>query len=339
MLGTVAYAATQARIRARLSRLISAGLWNRLVATPDLKAFISELQYSTYAKELNGDPKGLERAFSGRLAREAHSLAYFLQGNAREVVVWYARRFEVANLKTVLRALNYQLSKERALAVLLPLEFSTLPWEVLLEASSIVALIERLRPTAYARPLEGALERYQQEGLLYYLEVSLDLFYFQRLVRLIEYLTGEDRRQAERFLGSWLAVQNLLWAARYRLYARMKPEEIVSYTLHRAFAAGLESVRRIALGIPLWQEAGRLGFDLNPELPESAALIELEKLAARALYQQAQTTFGRTIFHLGSVLAYLFLLEGEVADLMTLLEGKIASLTPEELRGQLLREV
>lgn len=74
--------------------------------------------------------------------------------------------------------------------------FDQSTWDRLVEAASIPAVIEQLRETPFARPLENAMERYQQEGRLFHLEIALDLFYFQKLVRLIDAQSGKDAAAA-----------------------------------------------------------------------------------------------------------------------------------------------
>jgi V/A-type H+-transporting ATPase subunit C len=181
------------------------------------------------------------------------------------------------------------------------------------------------------------MERYQQEQRLFFLEVALDVFYFQRLVRLIEAQSSRDAADARRFLGRWIAVQNVLWAYRFRIYGRMTPEEIINYTLHRAFAAGLDTVRRIALGSPLASEAARLGFWFSAELSEVEALSEIEILMDRERFRHASAIIGRPLFHLGGVLAYLWLLEAEVRDLTIIVEGKATGLAGAEITRRLVR--
>jgi len=181
------------------------------------------------------------------------------------------------------------------------------------------------------------MERYQQERRLFYLEIALDLFYFQKLVRLIESQSGKDAADARRFLGRWIAVQNLLWAYRYRIYGRMTPEEIINYTLHRAFAAGLDTVRRVALGSPLAVEAGRLGFQISPGLSEVEGLTEIEVLAERERFRYAMAAIRRPLFQLRGVLAYLWLLEAEVGDLTVIVEGKRIGLSGSEIGRRLVR--
>ena len=181
------------------------------------------------------------------------------------------------------------------------------------------------------------MERYQQEGRLFYLEIAVDLFYFQKLVRLIESQTGKDGADARRFLGRSIAVQNLLWAYRYRIYGRMTPEEIINYTLHRAFAAGLETVRRVALGSPLVVECERLGFHISPGLSEVEGLTEVEVLAERERFRYATAALRRPLFQLRGALAYLWLLDAEVRDLTVIVEGKRTGLASAEIGRRLVR--
>ena len=263
----------------------------------------------------------------GEVAEAGRALVRFLPRGAGELVAWYNRRFEIENLKTVLRAVHYGLDPSRARASLIPLRATGWRWDLLLECGSIAAVIDQIRESPYARPLENAMERYAQERRLFYLEIALDLFYFQKLVRLIESQSGADAADARRFLGRSIALQNLLWAYRYRIYGRMTPEEIINFTLHRAFTAGLETVRR----------AARLGFQITPGLSEAEGLTEIEVLAERERFRYAAAAIRRPLFQLRGALAYLWLLEAEVRDLTMIAEGKLAGLSSAEISRRLVR--
>jgi len=331
-LSLFSYAAAQGYIRARFSRLLDGGTWVRLLdaTTP---AELAQVVAPTIVR----DGRILLVTLRGEAADAGSALARFLPHRAGELVAWYNRRFEIENLKTVLRAVHYGLDRKRALAALIPLRATRLRWEALVEAGSIPVVIDRIHESPFARPLEHAMERYQKEKRLFYLEIAVDLFYFQKLVRLIEAQSGRAAADARRFLGRWIAVQNLLWAYRYRIYGRMTPEEIVNYTLHRAFAAGLETVRRVALGSPLEVEAERLGFRIPPGLSEVEGLTEIEALAERERFRYAKAAADRPIFQLRGVLAYLWLLEAEVRDLTVIVEGKRTGLTGLEIGRRMVR--
>jgi V/A-type H+/Na+-transporting ATPase subunit C len=336
-LGLFSYAAAHGYMRARLPRLLNRVAWAALTEAASGADLSRLLSGTAIGRFLVGDGRIQLPRVRGEIAAAERAVARFLPRRSREFVQWYSRRFEIENLKTVLRAVHFRLEPSRALASLIPIQPSRQRWEALIESDSVAALIDRLAESPFIRPLEFALERYREERRLFYLEIALDLFYFQKLVRLMEALSGRDAQEVRRSLGRGIAVQNLLWAYRYRIYARMTPEEIVNFTLHRAFAAGLETVRRVALGSPLSAEAARLGFSLPPELPELEALTRIEFLALRERFRQAAAVLGKSLSHLGAVLAYSWLLESEARDLAVIVEGKQAGLSGAQIAARLVR--
>jgi V/A-type H+-transporting ATPase subunit C len=321
-LSLFSYAAAQGYVRARLSRLLDDAAWSRLLEADRAARTASHQSAVTLL---------------GEVADAGRALVRFLPPGAGELVSWYNQRFDVENLKTVLRAVHYGLDPSRARASLIPLRATSVRWDLLIEAGSIATVVDQIRESPYARPLDHAMERYQQERRLFYLEIALDLFYFQKLVRLIESQSGKDAADARRFLGRSIAVQNMLWAYRYRIYGRMTPEEIINFTLHRAFAAGLDTIRRVALGSPLAVEAARLGFRIAPGISEVEGLTEIEVLAERERFRYAKAAVRRPLFQLRGALAYLWLLEAEVRDLTVIMEGKVAGLSSEEIGRRLVR--
>lgn len=316
------YAAAQGYIRARLSRLLDDAAYSRLLEADSGARTASHRSAVTLL---------------GEVAEAGRALVRFLPPRAAELVGWYNRRFEIENLKTVLRAVHYGLDPSQARASLIPLRATSMRWDLLIEAGSIGTVIDQIRETHYARPLEHAIERYRQEGRLFYLEIALDLFYFEKLVRLIESQSGKDAADARGFLGRSIAVQNMLWAYRYRIYGRMTPEEIINFSLHRAFSAGLDTIRRVALGSPLAMEAARLGFRISPGISEVEGLTEIEVLAERGRFRYAKAAVRRPLFQLRGAFAYLYLLEAEVRDLTLIAEGKLAGMSSMEISRRLVR--
>jgi len=334
MMGPFRHAASHAQARARHSTLLDAATWRELLLAERLEDLVERLRLAVGA-DLPTHPAALERRLKQRLAAETVALTALQWGAPRRLLRVYARRFELANLKTLLRARHHAVPVERCEAMLVPLPSTVLPWQALLEAPSVEAVAELLADTPYGRPIRTVLEQ-QGEAPPFPLEVALDLAYLQTLVRRILALGGADGRRARTFLGAWIAVENLSWAFRYRRLAGLTPEETVNYTLHRAFGAGLDAVRRVATGASVADEAARLGFAVDPELPEEAALASLERTALRGRAELATRLQGRTVFDLGTVLAQLTLREIEVLDLVTLVEGRAVGLNRDALSARLL---
>lgn len=337
MMGPFRHAASHAQAHARHADLLDAAAWHALLDERSLEGVVARLR-DTFGSDLSDDPADLERHLKQRLAAETAAMTAFQWGAPRRLLTAYGRRFELANLKTLLRARYHGLPAERCEAVLVPLPHTALRWQALLEAPSVEAVAELLAGTPYARPILTVLEQ-QGEAPPFPFEVALDLAYFQALVRQTLRLSGTDGRRARRFLGEWIAAENLAWAFRYRRLAGLTPEETVNYTLHRAFGAGLDAVRRVAIGATVADEAARLGYTIDPALPEEEALAALERAASRRRADAAARLFGRAVFDLGVVLALLTLREVEVLDLVTLVEGRVAGLGRAELSGRLLGPV
>jgi V/A-type H+/Na+-transporting ATPase subunit C len=337
-LGLISYAGAQGYLRAKLSRRLNGDSWERLLTSrspEELTQFLKQIPALAAAVTRNGS--FAVQVLRGEVASAALAVVRFLPNRPARLLGWYNRRFEIENLKAILRKIHYGIEPPRVMAALIPVQTVPWKWEDLVGARSAAELIDRLRMSPYALPLEHAMERYSQEGRLFYLEVALDLFYFQKLVRLIEEQGGSDLKEATQFLGRAIAAENLLWAYRYRIHGHMPPEEIINFTLHRAFAAGLETVRRIALGSPLVPEAARLGYRLSEGRSDTQALIELEFLAERERFRRAVASIRRPLFGLGGVLAYFSLAEAEIRDLSVLAEGKAAGLSAEHIGLRLLR--
>lgn len=349
ILDAARYAGVNAYVRALLSELIPPAMWTEIMAARDLAGLLNLLWETPYRPALETlvggrlEPAPIERALWGHLARAARAPLGLMRGPARDLLDWLWRRFEVNNLKTVLRTVERRVSPDRIRASLIPLgTASALPWPALVEAASAPAVVERLRPTFYGRPLDQALDLYRREGSLFVLEVALDLAYYSRLLSKMAGLRGADRRQAERFIGTLADSQNLLWAFRYRVYAQLSPEEILNFTLQRGLRVDAAVVREIALGAPLQEVVARLWGDRLPDvdrltgLSEREALPELERIFQHSLYRLAEEALKAYPFHLGVVLAYEILLESEVRDLVTAVEGRGAGWPPERIRPYLI---
>jgi vacuolar-type H+-ATPase subunit C/Vma6 len=319
VVAAVGYAAAQARVRARRARLVDAASWHAIALAADVGAALAALGRAL--PDLTPSPERLDEA-ARALRRRQHDatnvLARSVPPQAAELLRWHARRFEVRDLKTLLRTLH---ARPRGDAPAPPLD--TLP-----AALRTARTVREAVAAAHGTPFGSALaQAHEQAGRLrrsFPFEIALDLAYGHGLVRRIEDLAGSDRHDALTLLGLPLARRNLASAARYRAMPGVRPEEVVSFTLHRDFGGGLAAVQRLAAGGRLVDEAAALGLEVPSDAPEHARIAALERGAERARREAARRRLGRSPFGLGFVLAYLVTLEAECDDLLTLLEAKAA---------------
>jgi V/A-type H+-transporting ATPase subunit C len=346
--GVAAYSAVHARVRAMYSRMLTSENRARLCEAGNFVALVAalgETVYGPYLAEVAEDdltPRRTTYQIKRHLANAYLTVIRLVPQHARALSSQLYRRFEVDNLKAVLRGVATGASWEEVRYVLFPVgSFSVLPARAMMEAENVAAAVERLRGTPYFHTLEHAMKRYSAERNLFPLEVALDLDYWRQLWEDVRRLSKRDRVQALRIAGSLVDMNNLMWAVRYRVYHHLSEEEIINYTLPfgyrlrddhiRAIAAGADIARIVAQVFPDLSGVGSLLQDPQSGLPE------LELRLQRYLAGQCEGAFIGYPFHIGIPLAYVILNELEIQDLTVLIEAKALEISSERFEPRLLK--
>jgi V/A-type H+-transporting ATPase subunit C len=354
--GVTGYAAISARVRAMYADLLTPQDWVRLNDSPDFSTFFSTLKTTAYGPYLEGlkdkeiTPKRVISQVKRKLADSHYSVIQMAPENTRPLVKQLYRFYEIGNLKAVLRALvtvstwstDETALWDRVRDVLFPMgAASVLPAQAMVESGSVTTAVDLLRGTPYEEVLSFAMRRYSAEQNLFPLEVALDLGYWRRLWAEAKKLTGQDREQATKIIGSLLDMNNLMWAIRYKVYHKLSEEEIINYTLPFGYRVQDSDIRAVAAGADVASVINRL----YPGMPDVNALLEnpqkglpkLEVLFKRQLVEQCLAAFVGNPFHIGIPLAFLVLSDIEVQDLIVLVEAKSSNMPDDEYRPFLLR--
>jgi len=354
--GVTDYAGISARVRAKYADLLTPQDLFRLKEAPDFLSLFGSLKataYGPYLESLKDKDISPRRAISQikrKLADSYYSVTQMSPENTRPLVKHLYRYYEIGNLKAVLRALvtvSSWSTEETALwdrvrEVLFPLGTATvLPAQAMVESGSVGAAVDLLRGTPYEETLSFAMKRYSAEQNLFPLEVALDLSYWRQLWAEAKRLTGQDREQGAKIIGSLLDMNNLMWAIRYKVYYNLSEEEIINYTLPFGYRVQDSDVRAIAAGADIAPVINRI----YSGIPDVNALLEnpreglpkLEVLFKRQLMKQCLAAFVGNPFHIGIPLAFLVLSDMEVQDLIVLIEAKSSDVPEEEYRPFLLK--
>ncbi|MGZ9235569.1 MAG: V-type ATPase subunit [Anaerolineales bacterium] len=354
--GVSGYAAISARVRAMYADLLTPQDWARLNDSPDFLSLFNALKTTAYGPYLEGlkdkeiTPKRVINQVKRKLGAAYYSVIQMAPENTRPLVKQLYRYYEIGNLKAVLRALltvstwstDETTPWDRVRDVLFPMgAASVLPAQAMVESGSVATAVDLLRGTPYEETMSFAMKRYSAEQNLFPLEVALDLAYWRRLWAEAKKLTGQDREQATKIIGSLLDMNNLMWAIRYKVYHKLSEEEIINYTLPFGYRVQDSDIRAIAAGADVTAVINRV----FPGIPDVNALLEnpqnglpkLEVLLKRQLIKQCLAAFVGNPFHIGIPLAFLVLSDIEVQDLIVLVEAKSSNMPEDEYRPFLLR--
>jgi len=340
------YAALHATVRARYSNMLTAATWGDLCRASDFDAVLGIIAETVYGRYLQFDraeltPRRVIYEIKKHISDTCKLVIHSTPDPGRQLIIQLWRLFEVDNVKAVLRGVATGTTWQQVRYVLFPFGSSAvLPAEEMLETGDVNKAVDMLRGTLYYGVLSHALERYVAEQSLFPLEVALDLDYLRELWKDVRQLSGDDRRQAMRIVGTQIDVTNLLWAIRYRIYHHLSEEEIINYTVPFGYRVGDQDIRIIAAGGDIAQVIGRI----YPHLANVRELLddprkglpELETRLQRHIAGQCRVAFIGYPFQLGIPLAYVLLSEYEIQDLTVVIEAKAARMPIEAFEPYLV---
>ena len=341
------YALVNAKVRSRLSTLLPIETINRLAETRDLSEFYSALGGTVYEKifsrpEITFDPRVGERLLLEQEVEWHSELLKDVRGAERELVAHFLEKYEIENLKTVLRIregkrdlgeMNYMIRKD------LP---NQLPYQAIAEAASLEDALSLFAGTPFLSAAHVYLDDYEDRQTLFPIEIGLEIDYYKRLQERVECLGKRDRRIARELVGLEIDQKNISWLIRLKFYYDVPVGELFDYNipggarisrdrLRQAFKA--ETMRGV-LQAALEQSYSRIADFLIKE-EQLSKLYLLEIILWNYLIVEARRALGGFPFTIGTILSYLVLKRTEIRNIITILNGKVYKMSRGEIDSHL----
>ena len=287
-----------------------------------------------------------QRRLVDELIGEISGLSAYLSGPGADLIDWMLIRFQVENLKVLIRAHLRKIPIEETAGYLMPL-----PKELALDnrgltaAASLDDFIRLVPKGVFRENLKKAFEMYRDSFQPFFFEAVLERCYLQELVARMEKLSGEDREIIQPMVSQEADIFHLTLVARGKFHYSLTPE--VLWPLHVAgtripralFAAMLNDAD---LSVSAGRVAQRvLDTALFKQDNESmaASASTLEALAWRRFFHLANLAFRQSHMGLGAIIGYVGLRRVEVANLITISEGIRNDMAAEKIRGRLIPRI
>lgn len=183
------YGYINARMRGMKSRLLSHRALDDLILKPDLESLMADLENSPYREDIieaKGRSSGIlciESALRQNFIRTFRKIQDFSQDEkeAMRYIAIFLHRWDVQNIKTILRGKNLQTTTEEILECLVPAgELDDATLKELLKQPDVKAVIDLLATweIRYAKPLTEAFPEFAKTKDLAVLECELDRYYY-----------------------------------------------------------------------------------------------------------------------------------------------------------------
>ncbi len=329
------YGYLNARVRGLRSRLLPPGFMAEQLDSPGFAGFTTALAQTTYGRDLEeaqAEGSGLsavDTALARSFVRTTRGLLRQADGRPRELIALLLRRYDLANLKSVVRARHAGRDGEDVLAAVLPAGELDMPvLKAMAEAPDLPSAAQVLALSGHrlTEAFRKAAAAYASDQDLLVFEVALDQAFYQGLIADAEELGAPPAFQ--RYVANEVDAANL----RTALKLRGREGDPRRFFVPGGRAVGLQLFTELAgqpQGTPLPQ--------LRPpftELADATSLGEVESRLRSAQDVQA----GRLAtdpLDIGLVTQYLLRKEQETAQLRLLARGKYYGVPREALAKEM----
>ena len=340
-----------ARMRGMKSRLLDHHTLDTLILQPDLDSLIGELEETPYRDDIiaakgryTGIP-AIEYALRTNFVRDFRKVLDFAKKEeADHYITIFLHRWDVQNIKTILRGKNIHVTNEEILQCIVPageLDEAALTGLVRQQdAKAVIDLLATWR-IPYARPLTTAFPAFAKSGDLGMLECALDRFYYEDALTAVS-ARGSNNAMIRQVLATEIDVVNIKTVLRM-VRDRVEPEEAKKFLIGGGLEFDEKKLRRLLTFATIAEVVSALAttrYRFLATIPEAAIeakkISVMEKELERYMIQQATTMFRGDPLSVASLIGYFWAKYNEITNIRIISRCKTADFAVEHLREELV---
>ncbi len=279
------------------------------------------------------DPEALEQHLTRLLLSEITILLRPLSGASRALVLYWMRKFDLANLKLILRGKLSDESRASLQSQLVNLgQYALLPTESLLRTENTAEFLRVLESTPFKQIAHSVFKIYSERQDLFALDASIEQGYFSGLQQHLEALEKSERDRLLPLVGGLIDQLNLSWLLRYRFTYGLAPAEAYYFTISGGYALDSQQLRALSQLNSVDEVIQQLPPALATRLANIQKISQIERILDRMTLDVAQHLLHRTLFNLARAIAYLHLREKQLSQIRGILKGMVLGLPQEIIR-------
>lgn len=326
MLTTAArYAFLDTRISIMSERLLKADMLAEFLHLPDTEQsdWLQQIGVD-YQVQLAFTPQLLEHAINTALFRDIDQIIRPLAGPAREFFKHWAYRFELSNLKYIIRGRMDGQSPKSIKQELIPLgQHEALPIDQLLAAEDmqeLLRLLEKQRHYSHiARQARRALEEYHDAFIL---ESTIDRHFFAMLGKHAKQYKGSGDNLLTELVGDVIDRVNLMWLLRYRFTYGLQPAEAYYMLVPTTGRLSHDTLLKMAELESFEQMRPLLPKHMAQWIGNAEHINDIHRCAKAGAHRRAEAILRRSRFNPARALAYLMLRESNLGRVASVLRGR-----------------
>ncbi|RJQ53605.1 MAG: ATP synthase A1 subunit C [Actinobacteria bacterium] len=345
------YGYGNARIRAMRQRLLDNNFYESLVELDDFDRMVQTLQQTPYKDAVQesvlrrSGAAAIDEALKINLTRTFRRVLSFLSPQGQTLLQTLLGRWDIHNIKTILRGIHMSISTEEITDSLLPAgQLEEIELGELAKQQDVKGCIDLLATwgISYARPLTKEVPAYMETEDLSVLELALDKYYFAYSLRRIREM-GANGALVKDILQTQIDIVNMLTLL--RLQKSKQPEEEVmrlyipwgkEIRLERFLElAQKEDVDDMVDGL-LDTSYGKILEGAMMKYVEVGSLAALERALENYFVQKGAGMSKGDPLGVGIVIGYIWAKHNEIVNLRIIVKGRTVGMPEKRIREELI---
>ncbi len=254
-------------------------------------------------------------------------------GEARRFLEYWTLRFELSNLKAVIRA---KMSRTPIAAVrkeLIDLGFlASLPLEELLQTEDVGELLRRLETTHYADIVRFARRAFEAQPRLFELDAALDRRYYHGLVELARQQEGELGKPFRTLMEMLVDRINLVWLLRYRFLYQLPSSQVYYLLVPSHYRLSSSLLKELSVLNRLEEVLAALPQPYRDWLAGADSVYRVFTLMEGKAARAAHAVLRSNAPGFARAFAYLILRERDLKQVRAALKGRAIGLDAQTIR-------
>ncbi|MEA3227402.1 MAG: V-type ATPase subunit [Planctomycetota bacterium] len=348
------YSFINAKLRARISKILPDELFNELAKAPSVDASLALLADTPFGSldevySRTGDLKQAELELLKSEIELYRNIRQYMHPNSAELVDALLTQFEIDNLKNAIRIYFDRNIRKRSVEsaihyVLYDRIIHDMPIDIIVNAEDFEEIAGVCEGTPYGTIIKKYFHTVESEGSLFRMEVAFDHFYYENLLASIGNLNRRDRDIALRVTGVEIDLQNINWIIRFRNFYELPLDAVMAaivpggFNLDKTIMGEIYSAQNVTSVLQGFIKRKYPGLSalLSSQTSDSTSrLLLIRRILEEIMKHEVQRILTGYPFTIGITLAYFVLKRNELKKVRTILNAKYYGIEQERIESMI----
>lgn len=348
------YSFINAKLRARISKILSDEMFDQLAKAPSLDDALALLRETPFAglEEIYSRTGDLKQAELELLKNEIglyRNIRRYLHHNTIELVDALLTQFEIDNLKNAIRIYFNRKIRQRSddisiHYILYDRIIHEIPIDIILNAENFDEIAGVCEGTPYSQIIRKYSHTVESEGSLFRMEIAFDHFYYKNLLTSVDKLDKRDRTIALRLTGVEIDLQNINWIIRFKNFYALPLDAVLAaivpggFNLDKSIIDELYSAQNVTSVLQGFVKSKYPGLSalLSSQTTDSTSrLLLIRRILEEIMKHEVQRILAGYPFTIGIILSYFVLKRNELKKIRIILNAKQLRIEQERIESMI----